>query len=64
MISKIKSRILIFPDLIGGQISGPRSARATLKTLIELGHEVALFCSDADKVLDYEGIWICKGKQH
>lgn len=54
MINKIKSRILLFPDLIGGQISGPRSARATLKTLKELGHEVALFCADADKILDYE----------
>ena len=53
-MKKINSKkILFFPDRIGGQVSGARSARATLKTLIQLGHEVTLFTGDADKILAY-----------
>ena len=54
MISDQNCKILFFPDLIGGEASGARSGRATFKSLLELGHEVAIFSSDADKVLDYK----------
>ena len=53
MSLKQSCKILFFPDRIGGQASGARSARATLKTLIQLGHEVALFTTDADQILAY-----------
>tara|TARA_B110000211_G_scaffold200818_1_gene232035 strand:- start:3430 stop:4659 length:1230 start_codon:yes stop_codon:yes gene_type:complete len=54
MSSKQSHKILFFPDLIGGEASGARSSRATLKTLIELDFEVAVFASDADKIVDYK----------
>lgn len=50
----LKRKILFFPDLIGGEFSGARSARATLKTLMELGHEVALFSRDAENIVEYK----------
>ena len=50
-----KKRVLFFPDRFSGEHSGPISARATLKLLLELGHTVALFTVDADKIIDYKG---------
>jgi glycosyltransferase involved in cell wall biosynthesis len=46
-------KILFFPDRIGGEASGARSARATLKTLTQLGYEVALFTADAEQIINY-----------
>lgn len=43
-------KIIFFPDKIYGEESGARSARATLKSMIELGYKVAVFSSDADKM--------------
>ena len=47
-------KILFFPDKIGGEDSGARSARVTLKTLIELGYDVAIYTADADKIQMYQ----------
>jgi glycosyltransferase involved in cell wall biosynthesis len=47
---KRQIRILFFPDKISGQDSGARSARSTLKSLLELGYIVGVFCSDANNI--------------
>lgn len=50
----ISKKILFFPDKICGEDSGARSARFTLKSLIELGYKVAVYTSDADKMKNEE----------
>ena len=53
-------KILFFPDVINSEDSGARSARSTLKNLIDLGFEVAVFATDVEKPNNYFQYDSCK----
>ncbi len=57
---QIPKKILFFPDLINSEDSGARSARSTLKNLIDLGFEVAVFATDVEKSNNYFQYDSCK----